>query len=262
MWLAIDIGNTHTVLGCFEGKEILKKWRLSTHSFATADEFTIKLDSLLRRDFPSFFENASSGKRRSFKKVILSSVVPSASSFLKEAFQDDTLHIIHPETPFAFKIKANPASQVGADRLVNAEAAFRLYGSPAIILDSGTATTLCALSAQGEYLGGAILPGLELSVEALAKKAAQLFRIELTPPPHAIGSNTKEALQSGILFGYASMLDGMIQRFKDELEEPHANVIATGGVSTLLKGLLSEVDVYDPDLTLKGLAEIYDSLPH
>jgi type III pantothenate kinase len=199
--------------------------------------------------------------------VIASSVVPAVTQMLRYAFSTSSprLHVVDSHSPFHFKIAASPANQVGADRLVNAEAVVVEYGAPAIIIDSGTATTICAVALEGGvagYLGGAILPGMEMGLEALSRKAAQLYSVELVAPPSVIGGNTQDALRSGILIGYACMLDGMILKFKKELRASSADikVIATGGVSERLKGLMNEITHYDADLTLKGLVGIYESV--
>ena len=251
MLLAIDVGNTHTVLGCFWDKTLKKTWRLSTHPICTADEFRAKLSVLSKLEGIEL---------EAFEGVVVSSVVPPFTAMLRSAFKTSTLHVIDHRTPFSFRIKAEPANGVGSDRLVNAEAVIREYGAPAIIVDSGTATTICAVSRAGEYLGGAIMPGIELSIEALAKNTAKLFAVELVPPQKAIGTNTSEALRSGLLFGYASMIDGMVDKFKSELGEPDIKVVATGGISALLKGLTKNITHFDTDLTLKGIAQLYDSI--
>lgn len=254
MLLAIDVGNTNAVLGCFWDKQLKKTWRVSTHPIGTADEFRAKIHMLFKLEGIEL---------SAFTSIVVSSVVPTYTAMLRSVFKDVSLHVVDHRTPYGFSIKADPAAQVGADRLVNAEAVVREYGAPAIIVDSGTATTLCAV-AQGtqgpEYLGGAIMPGIELAIDSLAKKTAKLFVVEMIPPAKAIGSNTSEALRSGILLGYASMLDGMVRRFKEELGAPNAKVVATGGVSQLLKGLTTELTHFDPDLTLKGIAFIHESL--
>ncbi len=250
MILAIDVGNTNIVVGC---RQPLLSWRLSTHPIRTADEFRAELRALLEAEGISF---------KKLEAVVVSSVVPQATAMIRASFSRSaaSLHVIDHSWPFSFTIKTKNPEQIGADRLVNAEAVMREFGAPAIIVDSGTATTLCAVSAKKEYWGGAIMPGIELSIETLARRAAKLFTIELTPPSRAIGETTDEALRSGILFGYASMIDGMVRRFKQELGEPSARVIATGGVSTLLKGISSELTDLDPDLTLKGIFHLYESI--
>jgi len=254
MLLALDTGNTQTVVGCFEGLKLIKTYRISTHPVRTGDELRLLLASFLELDGISW---------KSVRHVVISSVVPLFTSSLRQAFLQTgpELSVIDSSWPFSFEILPEPAHQVGADRLVNAEAAVTDYGAPCIIVDSGTATTLCALqrtsSEKIQYLGGAIMPGMELSVETLARRAAKLFSIELIPPHHAIGGNTQEALRSGVVLGYAEMIDGMVRRFKKELGTSNAHVIATGGVSSLLKDVVREFNHFDPDLTLRGIAYLH-----
>ena len=194
--------------------------------------------------------------------VACSSVVPAFSRILQAAFLKWDFYLINRESPFSYEVRA---SHVGMDRLVNAEAAIREYGTPCLVLDMGTCTTLCAISrAQGSkavFLGGAIFPGIEMGLQGLATRAAQLSSIELTPPAKVIGENTQEALRSGILLGYASMLEGMVKRFKTEMAEgAEIPVIATGGAAHLLKGLTDVWTVLDLNLTLKGIAQLYETL--
>jgi type III pantothenate kinase len=252
--LAIDVGNTHTVLGYIQGHKILNTWRVSTHPICTADEFRIKVQMML-----SF----SGIEWPKIQDIVVSSVVPAASRMIEAAFRGNHLHLIQSSWPFSFEIHASPPQRVGADRLVNAEAVVREYGFPSIIVDSGTATTICAISTSQEgkpaYLGGAIIPGIELAMESLARSTAQLFTIDLTPPEKAIGTNTTDALRSGLLLGYASMIDGMVKRFKEELGKEELPVIATGGISNLMRGLTRELTVFDGELTLKGIAYLYES---
>jgi type III pantothenate kinase len=269
--LVIDIGNSHTVLGLFEGgcgssgaglretKRLSQTWRISTHPIGTADEFYSRLKLALETS-PFRLENVNA--------IVIASVVPVLTSVALEAFKmglpQIPVHVIDHQYPFSFVISAQPRNQIGIDRLVNAEAAVKDYGFPCIIVDAGTATTICAINrdqtGQADFLGGAIMPGLKLSMEALAKNAAQLFRVELTPPPRAIGTHTQDAIRSGLVFGYASMIDGIVRRFKAEMGISEIKVLATGGISPLMKDISQEITHFDSDLTLKGIAYFYDTL--
>ena len=258
--LLMDIGNTHTVVGLATGKKIEATWRISTHPLLTADELHLKLTLLVEQ------------KRRQlsdFGAIVVASVVPAFTRVCLQAWGTATgrhppLRIIDSSSPFSFtNLTENPA-QVGTDRLVNAEAAWVHYGAPAIIVDSGTATTLCALqktSTGVEYLGGAIVPGLELAMRALAERTAQLRAIELVAPHQAIGRNTTQALQSGLVLGYGALIDGLIERFFRELGSPPSlQVLATGGVSPLMKGIAHRITHFDDQLTLKGMLLIHERI--
>jgi type III pantothenate kinase len=247
MLLAIDVGNSHMVVGLMDGKQIQLTFRLSTHPYPTSDELIAKLSMLLHHRGIEW---------GCWQQVAISSVVPHLNPVLARAFSDVETFFIDHHAKYSFRIGARPPEQVGADRLVNAEAAVREFGSPVFILDSGTATTLCAVDSEGTYLGGAIMPGMELSTKALASNAAKLFAVELTAPPRVIGSNTDEALRSGLVLGYASMIDGLIERFSVELALPNPKVVATGGVGPQLAKLLKTPVFVDPDLTLKGIAYV------
>jgi type III pantothenate kinase len=254
--LTIDVGNTQTVIGAWDDSRLRRTWRLPTRPDSTADEFRAALHGLLALEGLAV---------TSLKGVAVSSVVPRMTALLKDAFaalghEHLRARIIGHDWPFSFRNAAEPPTCVGMDRLVNAEAAVREHGAgPIIIVDSGTATTLCAVTDR-TYLGGAILPGMELGMDALARRAALLYSVDLAPPAQAIGRNTPEALRSGLVLGYASMIDGMVRRFKDELGEPKAKVVATGGVSRLLQGLAQELEFFDPDLTLRGIRHLYESV--
>lgn len=247
--LAIDIGNTQAVLGLFENHVLQGTWRFPTQSLKVGDA-----------DFQALLKSMPH-----LHGVIISSVVPSVTQALVQTLEALSIpvKVIDYTWPFSFLIKAESPATIGIDRLVNAEAAIRDYGFPCIVVDSGTATTICAISkndqGQAEFLGGAIMPGLRLSMEALAQNTAQLFKVNLTPPTHAIGKNTEEALRSGLLLGHAAMIDGMIRRFQTELGEA-LPVIATGGTSRLLKDLLKVPSHFDLNLTLRGISYLYDSI--
>jgi len=253
MLLALDVGNTNILAGLYEpGGTLTQTWRLSTQPVGTSDEFRVKISALAQLAGLHF---------ERLKAVAVSSVVPQTAGMLRGAFSDKDFYVIDHSWKYSFSIQASPVEQIGTDRLVNAEAVLREYGAPAVIVDSGTATTICAISPQKQYLGGAIMPGIELSIETLARRTARLFSIELVVPERAIGTNTEEALQSGILLGYASMIDGMVLRFKRELENLGAKnipVIATGGVSVLLRGVAKELTHFESDLTLKGIRYLYE----
>jgi len=267
MLLAIDAGNTHVVVGVYPTTQVIRRgdnleagsravaplasFRISTHPIGTDDELRIKLGKLLE------LESLSISR---IEKIMVSSVVPQFTEILFRAFPRHEIHSIGMDgnTPFSFRIV--PGAGVGADRLVNAEAVAQEFGGPAVIVDSGTATTVCALNEKREYLGGAIIPGMELSLQALAKNAAQLFTVDLVAPARVIGNNTTDAIRSGVLYGYASMIDGMVARFQKELNAPSCPVIATGGVSRTLRGLTQSITHFDPDLTLKGILYLYDAI--
>ena len=251
MFLAIDVGNTDIVLGVHNEDRYLFSWRTTAHAVGTPDDFRQKVDGFLKS------ENI---RLSDIETVLYSSVVPRVDDAAKDVFKDHRFRMVDHLFPFSFKIRANPAEQVGADRLVNAEAAVREHGAPVIVVDSGTATTLCAISESREYLGGAIMPGMKSSMDSLTEKASKLSSVQLTPPKNAIGTNTNDALQSGIILGYAEMIDGMIRRFKKELNQLSATVVATGGVARTLKEVSLEIDVFDTELTLKGLAYLYDAI--
>ncbi len=271
MLLTVDIGNTNTVFGVYETPlplssppQVREKWRVSTHPIPTMDELRVKVAHLFALDHIAFSVDA----------VVISSVVPALTEVVVKATEkllpQASLHVVSHKSPFSFRIEARPANGVGADRLINAEAALRDYGSAAIIVDSGTATTVCALApAEGDplkpcYWGGAIMPGLELSRESLAQRTAKLFTVELQAPEHAIGFDTTTAIQSGLMYGYADMIDGLVARFRTELagrvNGAPIPVIGTGGITARLRGIAKSIEHYDPDLTLRGMAYLYASL--
>jgi type III pantothenate kinase len=257
--LAIDAGNTHIVFGLVEKGTVKKHWRIPTHGIQTGKSLRDRLIETL-----GSLENVDG---QAIDGMALASVVPSVTEDARNSIQNDHLQIIDWKSPFSFEIKAAPADKIGIDRLVNAEAVIREHGAPCIVIDMGTATTICGISSGSDeerpnFLGGAIIPGLKLSMNALAQNTAQLFQVELTPPPSVIGSNTDEAIRSGVIYGYASMIDGMAQKFKSELKTARSNgikVIATGGLSSLMKGISKEIQIYDPHLTLKGIGFLYET---
>jgi type III pantothenate kinase len=225
--LAIDIGNTSAVFGIFEGDKLKKKWRVPT-------------------------EKLAGGVKKTSFPVLVSSVVPQADKMIRKALPQ--ARFITARNIKGIRIRIRNKVEVGADRVVNALAALRLYGKPAIIVDFGTATTFDALSAKGEYLGVAIAPGISLTRDILHERTAKLPRIKIKLPRKVIGNSTVEALRSGLVHGYAAMVEGMINRFKKKLGS-RAKVIATGGYAELIGKYARGIDIIDKDLTLKGLVE-------
>ncbi|MFC1736089.1 type III pantothenate kinase [Candidatus Hydrogenedentota bacterium] len=249
--LAIDIGNTHTVIGVFSGDIVERSWRVSTDTSKTADEWGVYLTTLFSFD---------TIRPEDLIGACISCVVPPTRTILaqmcKKYFDIDPI-VVGPGIKTGLSIKSDNPREVGADRIVNAVAAYTEHGGPLIIIDVGTATTFCAISKNGEYLGGAIAPGMRVAAEALASRTAQLPRIEFELPRKAIGKDTVSCMQSGIVLGYMELISGMVRRIKAELDS-NAKVIATGGMVPLLTELDSVIDVYEPDLMLKGLKIIYE----
>ena len=252
MLLAIDIGNTNVVLGVFEGERLCESWRIGTKSSITADEYAVIVKDLFAFSGIDF---------RQIDGIIISTVVPPLLSIMTEMsrkyFKIEPM-VVTSELKTGITLSYENPREIGADRIVNAAAAFRLYGGPLIIIDFGTATTFCAVTKKGEYLGGAITPGVKISAEALYQRAAKLPRVELTRPRTIIGRDTVSAMQAGILYGYAGLVDGIVARMKKELS-PDARVIATGGLAELVAPETSTVIEVRPNLTLEGLRMIYDA---
>ncbi len=251
MLLAVDVGNTQTVAGAFQNGKMLHRWRISTVRTATVDELAAQHDSMLHLRGSSLSDVAS---------LVVSSVVPSLTAGYRDLAQrylDEDALIIGPGVKTGMPIEIDNPHEVGADRIVNAVAAHRRFGGPCIVVDFGTATNFDCVSAEGRYVGGAITPGIEISMEALTGRAARLLRVELIEPPAAIGKSTVTALQSGILYGAVSMVDGLTARLKAELGQESV-VIATGGLAALLVPLSEQIDHHEPTLTLDGLLMVHE----
>jgi type III pantothenate kinase len=256
MLLALDIGNTNVTIGLFRAGSLVATRHAATRAEVTADEFEVTLDSLLRLDDASLADVSA---------IVAASVVPAltAAATTVAARRGRPILFASPGTvPLAVRVER--PSEVGADRLVNALAAQRLYGTPAVVIDFGTATTFDCVAADGAYVGGAIAPGLELGLEALATRTAKLPRIELQAPSRAIGRDTVSAMQAGTVFGYQALAAGLLSRIRAELAE--ANDVAPAEVRAILTGGLSAapwvealegIDAIDPELTLKGLAILH-----
>ncbi|EPR14323.1 type III pantothenate kinase [Ruminiclostridium papyrosolvens] len=252
MVLVVDVGNTHTVLGVFEGKKLLASWRLGTNKERTSDELGMMILGLFNH------EELSVDK---VEAVVVASVVPPIMYTLEHAIKkyiNIQPMIIGPGTKTGINIRYQNPKEVGADRIVNAVAGFELYGGPLIIVDMGTATTFCAISEKGEYLGGVICPGMKISAEALYQKAAKLPRIDLVKPESVIGKNTVSSMQSGVFYGYVGQVDYIVNRIKKEMREDNIRVIATGGLSRLIAGESMTINDVNPTLTLEGLRLIYE----
>jgi type III pantothenate kinase len=252
MLTVIDVGNTNTVLGIYRAEELIHHWRLSTERERTADEWGILIRTLLS------LGEVTDG---TISAIIISSVVPPARPALEEMavryFGVQPI-FIEPTMDLGMPIRYNPPGDVGADRIVNAIAAFTAFGGPAIVVDFGTATTFDAISSKGEYLGGVITPGIGISAEALFLRAAKLPRVEIKPPARVIGDSTVSSMQSGLYWGYASLVDGILARMKGELE--NAYVVSTGGLAELISPACREIDSVDRNLTLEGMRLIYERL--
>lgn len=262
MLLTIDVGNTHTVLGLFDGEEIVEHWRISTDARRTADELAVVLQGLMGMH-PLLGVELGDG----IEGIAICSTVPSVLHELREVtrryYGDVPAVLVEPGIKTGVPILTDHPKEVGADRIVNSLAAVELYGGPAIVVDFGTATTFDAVSARGEYLGGVIAPGIEISVEALGVRGAQLRKIEVTRPRGVIGKNTVEAMQSGILYGFAGQADGVVERMRRELVGPDGDpadvtVIATGGLAPMVLSEAGAIDEHEPWLTLIGLRLVYE----
>lgn len=242
MLLALDVGNTHTVLGLFEGPTLRARMRVRTVKDRTADEVRIQVAGLL----------ADHGGLGSVDAAIVSSVVPALDRPLEEALEGRGFLAVHAGIDLGFEVAVDRPGEVGADRLVNAAGALRHHAPPLVIVDTGTALTVCAVGPGPRYLGGAIAPGLETAAESLYRRASKLAAVPLRPPPGPIGSNTEAALQSGLVLGHAALIDGLVARFVAALGG-EATVLGTGGGLRHLGEALESVAVRAEDLTLDGL---------
>ncbi len=251
MLLCIDLGNTNITIGLYDDGDLHSHWRLNTDHHKMHDEYGMLLLSLL----------AHVGHRpQEVTGICLASVVPPLTGVLEQMcnlyFQQKPL-TVDVGVKTGVKIRYDNPRDVGADRVVDAAAVYRLYGGPACIVDFGTATTFDAISREGDYLGGAIAPGIGIAAEALFSRAARLTRVDLIRPPRAIGANTVHSLQSGLLFGYVGLVEGMVARFRAELGDG-TRIIGTGGLAELIARETDVIEVVDPWLTLKGLRIVWE----
>jgi type III pantothenate kinase len=249
--LVVDVGNTNIVLGVYQGRQLTHHWRLSTNRSATVDEYGVLISNLFQ---------LAGVKAEQMKGVILSCVVPPLMHTLERLFIDyvgKEALVVGPGIKTGLNIRYENPREVGADRIVNAVAGIEQYGTPLVVVDFGTATTFDYIDASGAYLGGAIVPGIGISAEALYQRAAKLPRIELTKPKTVIGRNTVAAMQAGIIYGYAGQVDGIVNRICKEFNVK-PRVIATGGLAELIAGESETIEKVDPLLTLEGLRIVYE----
>lgn len=250
MLLVMDVGNTHIVIGVYKEEKLSRQWRLHTNQKATEDEYAILLRNLLYEEglYPADITGFA-----------ISSVVPPVTSTMQklaEKYYEHTPLILGPGVESGLINLCDHPNELGADRIANAIAAIEQYGAPLIIVDFGTATTFCVIDEEGRYCGGAIAPGVNIAAEALYEAASKLTRVEIKRPPSVIATNTTEAVQSGIYFGYVGLIDGIISRIKEKMETK-PKVVATGGVAKLICVETSFIDEVNPFLTLEGLRIIY-----
>ena len=251
MLLTIDIGNTNITLGLYTGGELGPRWRLATNHDRMPDEYGLQFLSML---------DHARVRSSDLRGICMASVVPPLTGKVIQACREYLNHeplVVDAGVKTSVRVRYENPRAVGADRIVDAAAVQRLYGGPACVVDFGTATTFDAISREGDYLGGAIAPGVGIASEALFMRAAKLPRVDLQRPPTAIGRNTTHAMQSGLLFGYVALVEGMVARFRDELG-PDMKVIATGGLAEIIAQETDTIQIIAPWLTLDGLQIIWE----
>lgn len=250
MLLAIDMGNTQTALGLFDGEELVHSWRMPTDRSFTADELHVRLHGYFRM-YDMTLDAVDA--------VAFAGVVPELNRAWRRVAERLSARavVVGPDTAAVTRVRAENPAEVGADRIANATAAVKYYGAPAIVVDFGTATNIDVVDDEGYYIGGAIAPGLRISMDALVSRAARLSSVPLEAPARAIGANTVEAVQSGAVVGTAAMAEGLVARIKRELGAANATVIATGGLAPVIAGSTDVFDAVDSQLTLRGICEIY-----
>ncbi len=250
MLLAIDVGNTNSVIALFDGDNNVAQWRTATSMSRTADEYAVWLSQLM---------GLAGLKLDDVNECIISNVVPQSlfhfRNLSRRYFNTEPFVITASNIP-GVEVRIPKPSEAGADRLVNAVGAFTVHGGPLAIIDSGTATNFDIVGADGGFEGGIIAPGINLSMQALHDAAARLPRIAIEKPAKVIGTDTVGAMQSGVFWGYVSLIEGLIDRIKEEYPTP-LKVVATGGVAALFEGVTDKIDIFDADLTIRGLLEIH-----
>lgn len=253
MLLAIDAGNTNTVFAVYDGQEQRGLWRAATDTRRTADEHFVWLQQLM---------SVEGVDRHDIDAAIISTVVPASlfnlTRLCQRYFEVDALVVGEADVDLGIEVRLENAAEVGADRLVNAVAAKSEYGGPLILIDFGTATTFDVIDRDGDYVGGIIAPGANLSMEALHMAAAKLPLVAVRQPQQVVGRGTVQAMQSGIFYGYVGLVEGLVARIRAEREEPDLRAVATGGLAPLFYGASDAIHAVDRDLTLRGLLEIYE----
>lgn len=252
MLLAVDVGNSHMVIGLFAGRELRCHWRMKTDASCTVDELAALFHGLFAMERLTFAD---------IDAIAIASVVPPMaltwSAFTSKYLHRDPLMVT--SATAGIEIRTDNPAEVGADRIVNAVAAHKEYASALIIVDFGTAITLDCVAGDGAYLGGVIAPGMAISLEALGSRTAKLPRVDISaPPPNAIGTNTIDAIKSGILYGYAGLIEGLIKRIRVQMAPEKPRVIATGGMASLIAPYTEAIEAVDPMLTLKGLQILHE----
>lgn len=251
MLLVIEVGNTNTKIGVYEGPRLLTSWRLTTRREQTADEYGVFIETLLRTRGVQATQIAG---------VAISNVVPPVQQTLEwmtEKYFNVTPFTVEPATDAGMPLMIDNPRELGSDRVVKCVAAIAIYGPPLIVVDFGTATTFDCVNARGEFIGGAISPGITTAMDALIQRAARLYRVELVRPKEAIGRNTVTNIQSGMVYGYAGLADGIVDRMKQEMGED-TKVIATGGHASLIAEVARSVQHVNEDLGLEGLRMLYE----
>ena len=254
MLFVIDVGNTNIVAGFYEGDKLKSSYRMATDKNKSSDEIGLFFSQLLNHEGIS---------KEEIRDVIISSVVPSIMHALENAIKKYvgiSPIVVNGSLDLGLNICYDDPKEVGADRIVNAVAVDKIYGGPAVIIDFGSATTFCVIDGCSNYLGGVIYPGLKISMDALVEKTSKLPRIEIIRPENVVGKNTVCSMQSGLVFGYAGMVDAVVSRIKKEIGTPEMLVIATGGLSTLIAKESETIQTIDKNLTIKGLKIIYDRI--
>jgi type III pantothenate kinase len=251
MLLVIEVGNTTTQIGVFDGERLLASWRLTSRREQTADEYGVFTQTLLA---------ARGIQAQAITAIAISNVVPPVQQTLEwmcEAYFGVQPFTVQPGVNVRLPLNVDAPREVGADRVLNAVAAIALYGPPLVVIDFGTATNFDCVNAQGEFVGGAIAPGIMTATDALISRAAKLYRVELVRPPTAIGRNTTTNIQSGVVYGYAGLVDGLVERIRAELGG-EATVIATGGLADQMREVARSIQIVNPDLRLIGLRMIWE----